>query len=451
MAALWPRSFTLRMALGYMLLFGLSSVALVGGIYWSSVSYMRGESDAVIEEEIRGLAERYEVGGLFGLLQLVEERVAREQGDGSLYLVAGSGYEPLRGNIPRWPRAVADAQGWIEFSLAGGELARARGFALSGGLHLLVGRDLTPLLRREARLREAMAWGLGLTLLAGAAVGLFLSRRVSRRLELVNRTSREIMRGDLDRRIPLQGGGDELDNLAGNLNLMLDRIQSLMDDVRRVSDNIAHDLRTPLGRLQQHLDTLCDDLRAEGRDPAPAERAREESQALLGTFNALLRIARVEAGQGREAFHPVDLAALVRDVAEYYEPLLEMRQQPLALIIDTEATVDGDRDLLFQALANLLDNASKYTPAGGPIALALRRGAGGAVELAVRDSGPGIPPAQRERVFQRFYRGEASRSTPGSGLGLSLVDAVARLHGAKVELADGEPGADCILRFLNDL
>jgi len=255
---LFPRSFTLRLTLSYVLLFGLSMLLLLGFIYWSSVDYMRRESDAVIQAEVDGLAERYEVGGLFGLMQLIEERVRREPRDRSLYLLTRPDYQVLQGNMPRWPQGAADREGWIDFSVAaddGAASLRARGrhFTLPGGTHLLVGRDIEPLLRREARMREVLAWGLGLALFLGVVGGAFLSRRVTHRIETVNRTTRDIMRGDLSRRVPLKGTDDELDRLAANLNRMLDRIESLMEDVRRVSDNIAHDLRTPLGSAPSFL------------------------------------------------------------------------------------------------------------------------------------------------------------------------------------------------------
>lgn len=284
-------------------------------------------------------------------------------------------------------------------------------------------------------------------LVLGGLGGWWISQRMARRIETINRTSREIISGDLSRRMPLQGTNDELDRLAGGLNQMLDRIQALMEDVRRVSDNIAHDLRTPLGRLHNQLDSLRGELQASGMDTSGVERALSESEGLLATFNALLRIARIEAGQRSADFAPLDLAALVRDVAEYYEPLAEARGQTLVLDTATGVQFTGDRDLLFQALANLLDNAIKYTPQGGDIRATLTTIAPAAAKLVIADSGPGIPPAARAQVFQRFFRLETSRSTPGSGLGLSLVEAVARLHGIEVSVEDNAPGARFVLRF----
>ncbi len=448
------RSFTYRLALTYLSLFGVSVLLLLMFIYWSTASYMSRQSDALIEAEINGLAERYDLNGMDGLMRLINQRLSRQPTGLSIYLVASNTGTLLLGNLNRWPAEPADAQGWINIRLHNAESdiaavheGRARRFALSGGYQLLVGRDISPLNAAKDRIVVTLAWGLGLTLLLGGLGGWWISRRMANRIETINRTSGEIMQGDLSRRMPMQGTDDELDRLAAALNQMLDRIQTLMEDVRRVSDNIAHDLRTPLGRLHNQLDTLRGEVQAAGLDTASVEQALGESEGLLATFNALLRIARIEAGFRAEGFAAVDLAALASDVAEYYEPLAEARGQ--ALLVDTEsaAQVSGDRDLLFQALANLLDNAIKYTPRDGQIIVSVTTPSDSIAELAVCDSGPGIPPAARKQIFQRFFRLESSRSTPGSGLGLSLVEAVARLHGVELVVADNDPGTRFVLRF----
>jgi signal transduction histidine kinase len=261
-----------------------------------------------------------------------------------------------------------------------------------------------------------------------------------RRIEAINDTSREIVEGDLTRRFPTSGAGDDFAKLVSNLNGMLDRITGLMETVRQVSDNIAHDLRTPLTRLRSQLEIAR--VQQEQSDPearAAVERAIGEADGLLDTFPALLRIARIEAEQRREGFAEIELAPLLNDVMELYEPVATERGQTIASRLTDAEAVDGDRNLLFQAVANLLDNAIKYTPAGGRITLGLTT-AGEGVEISVADTGPGIPADQRERVFDRFHRLERSRSTPGSGLGLSLVRAVARLHGGVVRLTDNQPG-----------
>jgi signal transduction histidine kinase len=338
-------------------------------------------------------------------------------------------------------------EGWLDFLLRergpdGTEEHRARGrtFVLVGNLRLLVGRDVRDLEATRSLIVGALGWGLAISVGLALAGGLMMTSRMVRRIEAINDTSREIVEGDLTRRIPASGSGDDFDKLVGNLNGMLDRITGLMETVRQVSDNIAHDLRTPLTRLRSRLEIArAQQGRSEAEARAAVEQAIEEADGLLATFNALLRIARIEAEQRREGFAPVDLGSLLTDVAELYEPVAAERDQTIALELGSGASVEGDRDLLLQAVANLVDNAIKYTPVGGHVVLGLQT-AGELVDLYVTDTGPSIPADQRERVFDRFHRLEASRSTPGSGLGLSLVRAVARLHGATIRLSDDAPG-----------
>ena len=452
-----PRSLlhnsTFRLALVYMGLFATSVLLLLGFIYWSTAAYMWKQADATLEAEITGLAERYRRDGLAGLKDTISGRLSRRPTGSSIYILAGSDYRPIVGNLNRWPESVPDSDGWLDFKLRNSEdgrqivhRARAREFTLPGGYRLLVGRDLFELEEVENRIIRTLVWGLLITLVLAVAGGVMMSRSSARRIELINRISRRIMQGDLSQRIPVKHTGDEFDDLAVNLNGMLDRIQELMEDVRRVSDNIAHDLRTPLARLRNHLETLRSRTEAEGGDAALIQEAISESDRLLSTFNALLRIARIETRDHREAFQPVDMQTLVRDVVEFYQPLAEENDQRLQLQSSPGIRLAGDRDLLFQAIANLLDNAIKYTPQGGDIDILLER-SGDQGRLTVADSGPGIPEAERDNVFQRFYRLEQSRTTLGSGLGLSLVQAVAAIHRMRIELQDNHPGLRVVLSF----
>lgn len=271
-----------------------------------------------------------------------------------------------------------------------------------------------------------------------------MSRSMSRRIEVINATSREIMSGDLSRRIPSRGSNDDFDKLTENLNTMLDRIESLMEGVKRVSDNIAHDLRTPLARLRNHLEMLKTRPSSSENYSESVETAIAEADGLLSTFNALLRIARIESKRQQTDFVQLDLQQLLKDVADLYEPLIEEKRQQLELQVDSEVAINGDRDLLFQCIANLLDNAIKYTPIGGTLVLALLA-TGKRVQIVVADSGPGIPEGERETVFHRFYRLEESRTTIGNGLGLSLASAVASLHDITITLQDNYPGLRVIL------
>lgn len=273
-----------------------------------------------------------------------------------------------------------------------------------------------------------------------------MGRGTLHRIEAINQTSRKIMTGDLSRRIPSQHTGDDFDLLADNLNMMLDQIESLMESVRRVSDNIAHDLRTPLARLRNQLESLQLDTDADDQSKPRLQLALDEADALLNTFNALLRIAHIESHHDNSTFSDIDLRELINDVMELYEPLAEEKQIDFQTNIITTLTIQGDRDLLFQALANLLDNAIKYTPQRGRIVLSLNKDESGHY-LQLCDSGPGIPQDKYEQVYQRFFRLDQSRSTPGNGLGMSLVQAVMERHRLPIQLHDNLPGLCVIIRF----
>ena len=447
------RSVAWRIAIGYGALFGLSVLALLVFIYLSTAGYMARQMEAVIEAEVQGLAERYRIGGLRGLRRLVDERLARNPASSSIYLLADPAFRVRAGNLDRWPEAARSTERWVEFELyAAGDddarpevhRARARHIQLPGGFHLLVGRNVRDLEEMRSAVVRAVAWGVGVTVVLAVAGAWWMRRSVAARIEAVSHTSRRIMEGELSERIESHGSGDEFDELIANLNAMLDRIETLMDDVRRVSDNVAHDLRTPLGRLRTRLEQLRD-ASGDGASAALADAALAEADQMLATFNALLRIARIETERRKHAFERVDLAAVGDDVADLYAPLAESRGITFRHS-GIGAPVEGDADLLFQSLANLLDNAMKYTPEGGAVTLHVTSD-DDTVTVVVADSGPGVPSGEREAVLRRFYRLEPARGAPGSGLGLSLVAAVAQLHGATLTLGDNAPGLVVRLRF----
>jgi len=459
-------SSTFRLAMLYVLLLGGSVAILLGFIYWSTAGYMARQTDATIGAEAQGLAEQYRRRGLSGLTALVAERSTRSPGGAAIYLLTDDDRRPLVGNLDRWPDIEPGPDSWLDFRLrARGDAehaARAKVFLLRGGLWLLVGRDVRELTATRALILDALTWGLAITAALALLGGWLMSAGVVRRLETINQVAREIMQGDLARRVPSDGSGDDFDQLAGNLNRMLDRIEGLMAGIRQVSDNIAHDLRTPLSRLRTRLELIRGEPPAD-TDPAEIDAAIADAEELLGTFNALLRIARIESGGRRAGFAPTDLGPLLADLVELYEPLAADKGQALVLtpaapLEPGEPTaesdplrVNGDRDLLFQAIANLVDNAIKYSPEQGRIEIDARRD-GDRISIQVADTGSGIPPEQRAKVFQRFYRLEDSRTTPGNGLGLSLVQAVAQLHGAEISLDDNRPGlrVTLILKALTD-
>jgi signal transduction histidine kinase len=450
------RSSTFRLALLYALVFALSVVALLAFLYWSTAGYMARQADATIEAEIEGLAEQYRREGLDRLNAVISERIRRDPAGKSVYLFAGRDYGALAGNISRWPETDGDAQGWLEFPLnlpTGSGHARARAFMLGQELRLLVGRDVQELRDVERLIVTALAWGLALTVALAVVGGMFISRGTLRRIEQINATGREIMAGDLTRRVPVSTRGDDFDQLAGNLNRMLDEIESLMGSVRQVSDNVAHDLRTPLTRLRHRLEDLRGQLEvAMPPDPGAqelTEKALEDTDHLLTAFTALLRIARLESGRAAAVSEPVDLHVLSADAFDLYEASAEDAGIQLRQRCAPDAIVIGDRDLLFQALGNLLDNALKFTPRGGEVLIEVAS-RDDALELSIVDGGPGIPAELHDKVFGRFFRADSSRTMPGHGLGLSLVAAVASHHGAGVSLYDNAPGLTVTLRFARE-
>jgi len=440
-----------RLGLFYTALSLGTVLVLLGFIYWATAGFMVREVNAMIDEEILGLAVEYEDRGLEGLSATIEEHVALDSTGAAVYLLADEHFQPLVGNLPGWPSVPSGSKGWILFPLPDQEKddgsahpVRARTFVLSGNFHLLVGRDIHDLVATRQLIIDALLWGVAATLIFAIGIGLFMSHRVMRRIEAINRTSREFMEGDLTRRVPATGSGDEFDQLAVNLNRMFDRIEALIESVRQVSDNIAHDLRTPLTRLRTRLEQSR--LGDPGETRSEIDRAIADADELLTTFNALLRIARIESDKRSTAFTRLDIADLLRDVAELYEPVAAEKGQCLILEAQEPALVYGDCDLLFQALANLVDNAIKHSPPGSTITLAAA-GSSSGTRVQVADTGPGIPPDVHEKVFQRFYRLDSSRSSQGSGLGLSLVRAIVDLHAARIELADNAPGLRVILTF----
>jgi signal transduction histidine kinase len=437
------RSSPFRLAVAYVALFGSSALLLLAFIYWSTAGFMLRQADATIEAEIEGLAERYRIGSLSGLTDLIEERLARQPSGSSLYLVTDSSRRPLVGNLSGWPRVQPDADGWLDFRLDTREgepihWARAKPFRLQGGYLLLAGRDMYELQEIRSMIVRTMTWGLMLVILLALVGGVLVSRGRIRRVGVINDAIGDVVAGDLKRRIPRDPAGDDIEQLVANLNHMLDELEKLVDGVRRVSDNIAHDLRTPLARLKNRLESLQQvEVGQDGREIV--DQAVAEADGLLDTFNALLRIARIESGRRRQAFTTVELGPLIDDLVELYTPLLEEAGLDLTIEKQADLVVAGDRDLLFQALANLVDNTLKHQPAGGRVSIAARRDEK-SILLTVADNGPGIPAAERERALERFYRLDTSRSTPGAGLGLSLVAAVAELHRGRLELLDNSPG-----------
>ncbi|HKA66059.1 MAG TPA: HAMP domain-containing sensor histidine kinase [Methyloceanibacter sp.] len=452
------RTTTFRLSLTYLALFGAAAVVAIFYIYWNTTVLLTRQLHDTIDAEIKGLAEQYTDGGLTQLVRTVADR-SQTPGN-SLYFVADATGRRVAGNLTSISQELLDSLGPVEFEYSrpaeGGietRLAFANVFRLPGGYRLIVGRDIED--RRElARvIRSAMLWGLGVMALFGIGGGYLVSRNLLARIDAVAATTRTIMEGDLTGRLPVNGSGDELDRLSESLNLMLARIEQLMAGLREVSDNIAHDLKTPLNRLRNRVEAALREPYGEPAYREALERTIEEADGLIKTFNALLSIARLEAGAAGDNKESLDVAALVRDVAELYEPVAEERGIVLKAEPVEPVFVRADRQLLGQAIANLIDNAIKYGAPdralggnGSELEVSVTTEARGPMaEIVVTDRGPGVPSSDRERVLGRFVRLEASRSEPGSGLGLSLVSAVARLHGGVVRLEDNRPGLKVVL------
>jgi signal transduction histidine kinase len=446
------RTTAFQLTLAYLLIFILFAVSLLGYFALNTRRLITEQITHRVNTEVNGLSEQYEQGGIRRLVIVVELR-SRRPGSSLILLTTPSG-ETLAGNVESLEPGVLDHPGWLEISYRRVEAsedvehrALVRVVEIPSGFHLLVGRDLEERERIYAIIANAGRWSFALVVVLGLAGGFFVSRRVLKRIDAMTGTAQTIMAGDLSGRLPIAGTGDELDRLADNVNAMLERIEALMRGLKEVSDNIAHDLKTPLTRLRNRCEEALRGARDEADWRAALETTIAESDELIRTFDALLMIARAESGQARDNMTEFDAAEVARGVGELYEPLAEQKGLMLTIDAPGAAPVHGNRELISQALANLVDNAIKYAGPetakinGASAEIVVKAGReGGRVTLSVADHGPGIPAADRGRVVERFVRLEQSRSEPGSGLGMSLASAVARLHGGELKLEANVPG-----------
>ncbi len=439
------RTTAFKLSLAYLVVFALLAYLALGYVAWNARRVLDDQISATIEAEINGLSEQYTAGGLRRLISVVERR-AGEPG-ASLYLVTTPAGEHIVGNVGGLPAGIIGRPGQVEASYARESEpdnykhhALMRIYNLAGGFRLLVGRDTKERDQLRGAIGRTFGTALAFLVLIGVVGGWIVASRVLKRVDDMTRTTRSIMAGGLDERLRVSGTGDELDRLAENINRMLERIGELMRGMKEVSDNIAHDLKTPLTRLRNRADeALRTNAPPEALRPA-MEAVIEESDGLIRVFEALLTIARLEAGSARDSFARFDAGRVLREVADLYEALAEERGFRLSTEVGPDLELDGNRDLVAQALANLADNAIKYGEGGEPTITMRARRIAGAVELSVADRGPGIPESERGRVLDRFVRLEEARTRPGFGLGLSLVAAVARLHGGTLALEDNGPG-----------
>jgi signal transduction histidine kinase len=453
------RTTAFRLTLVYLFLFALFAAFLLGFFAWNTRHLITEQITTTVNAETGEISDIFGRRGLRGLVNTIENRALRP--GANLYLVTTPAGQAIAGNVGSLAPGVMSTTGWSETAYrrldeqdSSNHFALVRVTELPSGFRLLIGRDLEERRRLFGIVAKAAQFSLLVVVVLGLGGGIFVARRVLRRIDAMTGTAQRIMAGDLSGRLPVGRSGDELDRLAGNLNAMLERIEALMMGLKEVSDNIAHDLKTPLTRLRNRAEEALAKARTEAEYRSALERTIEESDGLIRTFNALLMIARAESGQARGNMDDFDAADVARGIHELYEPLAEDDGLTLRVKAET-APVHANRELISQALANLVENAIKY---GKPIVATLPAGAGTIAEadrkeiliearrdgdrvlLSVTDHGPGIPAADRKHAVERFVRLEASRTQPGSGLGLSLASAVATLHGGDLRLDDARPG-----------
>jgi signal transduction histidine kinase len=458
------RTTAFRLTLAYLLLLAMFAASLLAYFAWNTRRLITEQITSTVNAETGEISDIFGRRGLRGLVFTLENRALRP--GSNLYLVTAPAGQALAGNVGSLAPGVMAKAGWSETAYrrldeqdATDHRALVRVTELPGGFRLLIGRDLDERRRLFGIVANAAQWSLLIVIVLGLGGGVFVARRVLRRIDAMTGTTQRIMAGDLSGRLPVGRSGDELDRLAENLNAMLERIEALMVGLKEVSDNIAHDLKTPLTRLRNRAEEALARSGSEAEYRSALERTIEESDGLIRTFNALLMIARAESGQARGNMDNFDAADVANGIQELYEPLAE--DDGMSLRVRTvPARLHGNRELISQALANLVENAIKYGKpmlgaqplSAGAVAgtesrviLIEARRDGDQVLLSVTDHGPGIPEADRKHAVERFVRLEASRTQPGSGLGLSLASAVATLHGGELRLADAHPGLTATL------
>jgi signal transduction histidine kinase len=451
------RTTAFRLTLVYLLLFALFAASLLGYFAWNTRRLITEQITTTVNAETGEISEIYARRGLLGLVRTMENRALRP--GANLYLVTTPTGQAIAGNVGSLAPGVMATEGWSETLYrrfddqdSVDHRALVRVTEMDNGFRLLIGRDLEERRRLFGIVAKAAQWSILVVVVLGIGGGIFVARRVLQRIDVMTGTAQRIMAGDLSGRLPVGRSGDELDRLASNLNVMLERIEALMTGLKEVSDNIAHDLKTPLTRLRNRAEEALARSGCEAEYRTALERTIEESDGLIRTFNALLMIARAESGQARDNMDDFDASEVANGIHELYEPLAEDGGMTLK-VVTSFAPLHGNRELISQALANLVENAIKY---GKPVSAAqsLSAGAvassreiliearreGSEVLLSVTDHGPGIPEADRRHAVERFVRLDASRSQPGSGLGLSLAAAVATLHDGQLRLGDAHPG-----------
>jgi signal transduction histidine kinase len=444
------RSTSLRLTLGYAVLFVASSLLLIGLFWWRTVGYLERETSAVIGADAQAIMDGLRYQDLRRAVATIKERIGAT-GDGSaVYLLADAALRPIAGNLPAWPLAVGTQPGWYQVSLVRNGRVRVmevEEVGLPGGFHLLVGRDSEDRTVVRALIVDGLGWTAAGAVLLAVAGGVLVRRAVLHRVEAINRTADAIVHGDLSQRLRSRDTGDAFDQLAQTINVMLQQIENLVDGIRNTSNAVAHDLRTPLAELRTRLEELTRTPRSREVIIEGIHGAVADVDRVIGIFNALLRLVEIDSGMRRSGFRQVDLVNIATEVAELYGPIIEDKKAVLDIDVGSGLAVNGDPHLLAQAVGNLVDNAVKYAPCKGKVSLRIQRCNSTEIDIVVADNGPGIADVDKPRVTERFYRCAAGGGTAGSGLGLSLVEAVARLHDGSFTLGDNHPGLRARLRL----
>ena len=447
------RTSTFRLAALYLLFFSVSIWAVLGYIYYHTVSLLERQNEETITADVTGLTDEYRIAGIPGLIDATNRRLG--ENPNILIMLAGPDGQQLAGNLRSPNINLLPDNSWIDFSIGQGDGNATLGHVAHGfnvqfpfGPQMIVALDVEDLNQFREIIRESLFWAMGLAVLMGLGGAFIMSRNFLRRVDAITETSRSIMRGNLAGRMPVSGSGDELDRLAQSLNEMLDQIERLMSGMREVSSNVAHDLKTPLTRLRARAEAA---LRQRGRAEIQSalQQTLDDCDQLLSTFNALLSIAQLESGQQRASLQVLDANDIIADVVDLYAPVAEERDGVLNMESRPGLRILAKRELLAQALINLIDNALKHgmSPDGAAHISVQGQKLGDEVVITVRDKGQGIAEKDRLRVLNRFVRLDESRSRPGNGLGLSLVSSVVNLLGGKLILADNHPGLKAELRL----
>jgi signal transduction histidine kinase len=445
------KTFTFRLALVYVGLFSLSVILLFAFIYTFAQNYAQNQIDESIKQQYSYLLSAYKENGSAGVEERIKQLIAEDDESKEIYLVANKDYEKLSGNLNEWPinaKKVGNFEKegeWISFHIESaknipvGIEVKALAIPLSKWRWLLVGQSTKGYEKIQQVIVQTFWASLFVTLAMALLGAIVMTRSVMNRINIINRSAHAIMHGNLSTRIPFTKGGDEFDDLSSNLNEMLDRIEILLSSISLFANNIAHDLRSPLNRIINRLEEGLRTLSADNPSRDLLEKNIYDMHGLVATFNSILKISELEAGTDLREFAPVDMQLVIADLVEFYEPIASDKGITLTHSLHEPLVISGERNLLGQAFANLIDNAIKFTPKAGSVSI-WGEPNGDLMDIIVADTGSGIPESYREKVFEKFFRLEQSRNTKGNGLGLSLVAAIARIHNATILLEDNHPG-----------